>query len=364
VDPVKTAIVLPQAETFSAQAAGAVALMVQRLAGPSDTVLGSAAAFAPFAKPFFWPVTPGFWPWGRAENRYAAALAKILPGLGVDLTEIHNRARLARLLGRKLPKMPMALYLHNDPQTMRGAKTTAERIKILARMEVICVSQFLAERFAANLPDTLRAKIHVLPNALDVNALPVPVPAAARLPKILFAGRPVRDKGADEFVAAMAEVLPQLPGWTADMIGAPRAEPGDTDTPFFAALRPQALAAGITVSGYRPHGEVLEAMSKAAIVVVPSRWQEPFGLTALEALACGAALITTKRGGLPEVAGEAAIYADPDIPGDLAARILQLARDPAWRAELSAAGRQRAAKFDAAQARPALQALRAQISQL
>ena len=56
-------------------------------------------------------------------------------------------------------------------------------------------------------------------------------------------------------------------------------------------------------------------MTRAAIVIVPSRWNEPFGLTALEALACGAPLIVSPRGGLPEVAGEAAVYANPDAAG-------------------------------------------------
>ena len=52
-------------------------------------------------------------------------------------------------------------------------------------------------------------------------------------------------------------------------------------------------------------------MARAAIVVVPSRWSEPFGLTALEALACGAALLCSPRGGLPEVYGQAAQRIDP-----------------------------------------------------
>ena len=79
--------------------------------------------------------------------------------------------------------------------------------------------------------------------------------------------------------------------------------------------------------GYRPHADVLAAMARAAIVVVPSRWQEPFGLTALEAMACGAALVCSPRGGLPEVGGDAALYADPDDPPAVAEAIVALARE-------------------------------------
>ena len=94
--------------------------------------------------------------------------------------------------------------------------------------------------------------------------------------------------------------------------------------------------------GYRDHPEVLIAMARAAIVVVPSRWPEPFGLVALEALASGAALICSPRGGLPEVAGDAAIYADPDRPAEIAAAIRTLASDEGRRAALAEAGRERA----------------------
>ncbi len=87
-------------------------------------------------------------------------------------------------------------------------------------------------------------------------------------------------------------------------------------------------------------------MARAAIVVVPSRWPEPFGLVALEALASGAALICSPRGGLPEVAGDAALYANPDNPAEIAAAIRTLCGDEARRSAMMDAGRQRAGQFD------------------
>ena len=102
------------------------------------------------------------------------------------------------------------------------------------------------------------------------------------------------------------------------------------------------------------------AMARAAIVVVPSRWPEPFGLVALEALASGAALICSPRGGLPEVAGDAAIYADPDRPAEIAAAIRTLASDEGRRAALAEAGRERAQQFDVPAIAARLAALRRQ----
>ena len=88
-------------------------------------------------------------------------------------------------------------------------------------------------------------------------------------------------------------------------------------------------------------------MSKAAIVVVPSRWEEPFGMVALEAMACGAALITTRCGNLPSVAGEAALYVDnPDDPTELATHIEHLINDHTLLKHYAQAGLTRARLFD------------------
>ena len=99
------------------------------------------------------------------------------------------------------------------------------------------------------------------------------------------------------------------------------------------------------MEGYQPHAAVLAAMARAAIVVVPSRWAEPFGLSALEAMASGAALITTRRGALADIAADAALYADPEDSAALAAAILTLATDEPRREALARAGKRRAQDF-------------------
>jgi glycosyltransferase involved in cell wall biosynthesis len=184
----------------------------------------------------------------------------------------------------------------------------------------------------------------ILPNPLTLADLPPR--AATRQKTILFAGRIVRDKAPDVFVAACAIALPNLPGWTAAMIGGDRFGPASPETPYVTRIRAAAQAAGIGFAGARPHAEVLDAMAPAAIVAVPSRWAEPFGLTALEAIASGAALIAADAGGLPEVAGDAALYVPPDDAAALADAIIALARNPDRRAALAAAGLARAQNFD------------------
>lgn len=356
----RIAIVLPPHEGFAPEAVGAIGLLVHRLAREAGgTVVGAPGAWPPFADVTFVAAPPG---WGLSGGaRYARGVARVLRRLRPGLIEVHNRPEIAVLLARWFPRTPVLLWLNNDPQGMRQARTARQRARLLQRMTVVTASGWLRDRFvdgldgpAARLPPNSR--VEVIYNSLD----PLPEPPTQRDNLILFAGRLVHDKGADAFVAACALALPDLPGWRAAMVGADRFSPTAPDTIFVTALRPAAAAANVMLHGHQPHDAVLDLMRQAAIVCVPSRWPEPFGLVALEAMACGAALVCTPRGGLPEVAGPAALYAEPD-PAALAGAIRNLAQDPARRVALAALGRHRAAEFGTARATAALSVLRARL---
>ena len=338
--------VLPPREGFGPDRAGAVGLLVRRLAlaDGATTVIGGPQPGDPFRDVPFEPIPPARFLPLNANHRYAFAVAHRLRALRPDLAEVYNRPDIALALARLLPHTPICLNLQNDPQGMRLARTPRQRERLLHRLaRVICASDFLRHRLLDGIATPPRLAPVVIHNSLDLSALP---PPRSREPLILFAGRIVREKAPDSFVAACAAALPQLPGWRAEMIGADRFGPDSPDTDFARTVRTAAERAGVSALGYRDHETVLQAMAAAAIVVVPSRWQEPFGLVALEALACGATLICSDRGGLPEVGGGTALYADPDDPPALTAAILALARDPTRRAALEQAGRDRARLFD------------------
>jgi UDP-glucose:(glucosyl)LPS alpha-1,2-glucosyltransferase len=363
--PRPLAMVLPPRGDFSPAAAGAIGLVVHRLAracgsGFAPVVVGPASPLPLFPDVAFHPVRPPWWLPASLAKRYAISVRGFLRRLSPALIEVHNRPDVALFLARHLPATPIILFLHNDPRTMRGAGTPAERQRLLDRLaRVVTVSAFLRGLLLEGLADTRRAV--VLPNPIECAVLPTPLPVHEREPVILFAGRVVADKGADTFVAAVALALPRLPGWRAEIYGGDRFGPASPETPYLALLRRRATTAGITLHGYRPHADVAAAMARAAIVVVPSRWAEPFGLAAVEALAAGAALIATRRGALPEVAGEAAWYAEPSDPAALAAAIASLATDPAARAALGAAGRARAQELDLPRVGAALASLRSEV---
>ena len=353
--PLRVMSVLPPRERFAPEEAGAIALLVHRMAGMGAVVVGSPPATAVFADVAFTPVPPALFALG-ATGRYRAGVMLCVGNIRPDLVEVHNRPDLALAISRRFPHIPLVLVLHNDPCGMRGAKTARERTALARKMAVVAVSGWLRERFLAQ---GAVGCVTVLPNALDLAALPAPAPVRDRT--VLFAGRVVADKGVDAFVSACATLLPRHPTWQASVIGADRFGPASPQTEFLTRLQGQARAAGVRMAGYQPHAQVLQAMSRAAIVVVPSRWAEPFGMAALEAMGCGAAVVTSHNGGLPEVAGQAALYASPDdLPGMVAA-LERLMTDAALRAHLGQAGLARARLFDSAVMRPERQSFLARV---
>ncbi len=96
-----------------------------------------------------------------------------------------------------------------------------------------------------------------------------------------------------------------------------------------------------------PYAEVKAAWESAEIGMVLTTGPEPFGRTALEAMASGAALIPSGRGGLAEICGPCAVAGEPSAANGIAAALGQLLDTPDRRAELASAGRKRVeALFD------------------
>jgi len=340
------AVVLSPREGFGPARTGAIGLLARRLVatpGFRTIIYGGEQDGPVFPGIDFVALKPTIWRPGPTNVRFAISVAKALRDDPPALVEVHNRPEIALTIAARLPGVPVTLILNNDPQEMRGAQTPAERATMLGRLALVMTSSdYLRGLVLEGVENPERPPV-VLPNCLDLNELPAPRP---RERLILFAGRVVAEKGPDAFVLACAAALPHLPGWHATMIGADRFRMDSPETAFLQQVRAAAERAPVSMAGYRDHPDVLDMMAKAAIVVVPSRWPEPFGLVALEAMASGAALVCSPRGGLPEVAGDAAIYADPDKIEDIAAALRSLGRDEARRNQLAAAGRVRARQFD------------------
>lgn len=340
--------ILPKGEGFSPEKFGAVALCMRDFTQHSryraqTTVIGTIPG-AGFEGIRYLSLPHVRWYENRTRS-YARQCAEVICKEQTSLVEIHNRPNLLRFIASKT-QCRFALHFHNDPQEIDYTRTPAQRARILEYTDAIyCVSQYIKNRFAEGLAPVLHKKLHVIYNGIE---LPISVPEKENI--IIFAGRLTEEKGALLFAQALRIALSQLPGWTAALVGSRRHSVAVKLTSYEKQVTEvlQPLGKRVQITGFLPHTETLKYFARSAIAVVPSLWPEPFGRTALEAMAYGCALISSGRGGLYEVTADAAITLNGLTVEQLADTIIKLAMDTHEQHRLQDIARKRAAHFSIA----------------
>jgi mannosyltransferase len=155
-------------------------------------------------------------------------------------------------------------------------------------------------------------------------------------------GRVRAQKGTDLFVDAMCRLLPDYPDFTAVIVGEIKPDQAN----FAGELRRRIAAAGlqsrIVITGELPIAEVQRWYQRLTIYAFTSR-NEGFGLTLIEAMSAGAALVATRAGAAEIVVddGVSGVLVPVDNADALAAALEPLMRDPAAAAAMGERGRNR-----------------------
>jgi glycosyltransferase involved in cell wall biosynthesis len=204
----------------------------------------------------------------------------------------------------------------------RAIRRAAQRAGVL-----VCVSQVTAERLAANCP--VRAPVVVAPHGVDHErfsaAEPTPGADEAALreigvpvdrPFVAFIGTLEPRKGVAALVAAFDALAASRPDLMLVLAGQTGWGMAETERALAAARN----AARIVRTGYLPESAVPALLRRAAVVAYPAL-EEGFGLPALEALACGAPLVTTEGTAMAELVDGAALLVPPGAAGPLAEAI-------------------------------------------
>jgi glycosyltransferase involved in cell wall biosynthesis len=113
---------------------------------------------------------------------------------------------------------------------------------------------------------------------------------------------------------------------------------------FFHRLRELGLENEVLFTGFVPDEDLPAICSAAELFVFPSLY-EGFGLPVLEAMACGAPVITSNVSSLPEVAGNAALLVDPASVRELTEAMAAVLQDEELRTSLQSKGPKQAARF-------------------
>jgi len=109
-------------------------------------------------------------------------------------------------------------------------------------------------------------------------------------------------------------------------------------------IRRQGLGPRVQVRGYVTLGELQSLYQSASLLLFPSL-EEGFGIPVLEAMANGLPVVASRTASLPEAGGDAALYADPLDPQDIADKVLRAAEDPELRLKMIQQGLSRAGEF-------------------
>jgi glycosyltransferase involved in cell wall biosynthesis len=331
----KIGVILPSRETFSLRKSGAIALSSRDFANCSrfrDQITIAGAAECEYADVRYRRLENWRRWWQRGRAAYGAAVVQFARKEGFSALEIQNRPYTVSYAHKRLPGVRLALHLQNDPQTMEGARTAAERRALLNQLKAVyCCSAFVRSQFLDGVEDPT-GKAIVVYNGIATD----PVPALKER-IFAFVGRVIPVKGAVELVKAFAQAAPYLPDWRLAIAGD---DPeGLLNGPGAATARErEALGERLTLMGQVSHAEAMALYARAEIAVVPSLWQEPFGRSAIEAMANGCALITSGRGGLAEIADGAGEVVEPEDIAAFAAALRRVGADDDWRRRLQTAG--------------------------
>jgi glycosyltransferase involved in cell wall biosynthesis len=215
-----------------------------------------------------------------------------------QLIEIHNRPYLIEKIAKN-SNFPVTLFLHNDPQTMKGSKSVKDRHNILENCAaVFCVSEYVKAQFIEGLTCNID-KIFVLYNGVRRTLKKFPL----KKKEILFVGRIVPEKGVDIYVDAIISLVSGFPDWNFGLIGSSKLG-GDINNSKYAKCiinKFKKIGDQAIFYGFKDYSFVQEKMRDASIIVIPSLWEEPFGLVAAEAMSNGIAIIASNVGGIPEI---------------------------------------------------------------
>ncbi|MEO7421075.1 MAG: glycosyltransferase [Ornithinibacter sp.] len=160
----------------------------------------------------------------------------------------------------------------------------------------------VSESLAAAWTTVPRHQMRIVPNGVDVAAFG----EGSGGKDLVWVGRMVPEKGADIAIAAA-----RVSGRRLTLIG-----PVSDPEWFEAAIAPE-LGSSVTHAGHLDHHQTARALGEALVTLVTSRWEEPFGLVAVESALTGTPVVALARGGLLEVVDEEmGVLVTPGPTGD------------------------------------------------
>jgi len=301
-----------------------------------------------------------------ATNRMVAPkLAQLFRSawFGPDAPEMMTRIGVADLLRLRARRSRVIWHARRNNEMIVGAllRSLGWPLKLVftsaAQRQHTWITRWLISRMDAIIATSeasasfLKREATVIPHGVDTERYAPPADRVAAFGQAglpgLYAigcfGRVRAQKGSDVFVEAMCRLLPRFPDFTAVMVGAITPEQSGFAKDLEKRIEAAGLRPRILIMGELPIEEVQRWYQRLTIYVFSSR-NEGFGLTLIEAMAAGAALVAS-RAGAAELVIENGVSGVLTPPGDVEALVTALEplmRDPTSAAAMGARARARA----------------------
>ncbi len=276
---------------------------------------------------------------------YQDEIIKFLQTNSFDLIHIFNRPLIASSIRAVAPHSRIILSMHNDMFDPHKISIEAGTDVIQQSEQIITVSDYVGRKISTFFPQA-SSKVRTIYSGVDLNRF-VPYdksPEAQRIREqlrkennlgskkvILFAGRLSPNKGVDILVRSMYELAQKYKDIALVIVGS-RWYSDDKVTDYVAYIR--ALVARLSIpvvtTGFVNPNEIHKWFWVGDIFVCPSQWQEPLARVHYEAMASGLPIITTARGGNPEViieGGNGFIISQPEDPSAFVEKLSLLLSD-------------------------------------
>ena len=273
-----------------------LAELVDQLAalGCENTVLANAGSqvageLVPVIDGNLWEdmETGAVWEYAPYELHQVALALELAGGFDV----VHSHIGWGAYFLSMLPELRERVLHTQHNEVTRDVEWYVERHPELA---LATVSEFQARKLRARGAERCWA----VANGVDFAKFPFDPEGGER---VVYLGRMEEEKGPD--IAARVAREAGLPATLAGPM---------TDDEFFDQHVEPLLGDGVEYVGTVDHRAKVSLLGRAACVLMPSRWEEPFGLVAIEAMACGTPVVALARGALPELI-------EPGVNGFLAA---------------------------------------------
>ena len=291
---------------------------------------------------------------------YTRFVSQILAQNDFDVVVFENSVQMLSALklkgNYKKYENKYFIHMHSVPRKYSGAKNEFENAR-----NIICISEYVANailddkrthiasskvRVMYNCIDTTLFKPEVNEDEINRTKAHYCIPEGKKL--VVFAGRLCKEKGIEAVFKAIKELNRE--DVMLLVVGSNFYNSGIV-SPYEERLRDlvKDIKDRILFTGYVNYSEMPKIYNIADVVVLPSIWEEPAGMTIIEAMACGKAVITTVSGGIPEYVGDnncVLIKRDEKIVNNLVNEINLVLNDEQYRKKLERRSTYQASKYN------------------